>query len=157
MTDTEEGRSSLLDADEYTRWLDQARATLKSASSDLTAGDYNWSCFKAQQAAEYGVKGLLYGLGEAAFGHSIVSLLERLEAAGLDVEDELESAARQLDRHYIPTRYPNAHAEGSPFRYYERRDSESAIDRARVLIAFVEDAWTELQAASGSEESNEEA
>ncbi|MBS1252639.1 MAG: hypothetical protein MAG451_01680 [Anaerolineales bacterium] len=155
MTDTEEGRSFLLDADEYTRWLDQARDTLDSAGNDLTAGDYNWSCFKAQQAAEYGVKGLLYGLGEAAFGHSVVSLLERLGAIGFDVEDELESAARQLDRHYIPTRYPNAHAEGSPFRYYERSDAESAIERAQMLLAFVQSAWAELQTASGQEEDEE--
>jgi len=51
------------DKDEYERWLRQAKDTLESAEEDLKNHRFNWSCFKAQQAAEYAVKGLLYGLG----------------------------------------------------------------------------------------------
>ena len=40
---------------------------------------YNWCCFKAQQAAEYAVKGLLYGFGIMAYGHSVMNLVGRVK------------------------------------------------------------------------------
>jgi len=54
---------SIFDQEEYRRWMKQAEATLSSAKRDKDYGDYNWCCFKAQQAAEFAVKGLLYGVG----------------------------------------------------------------------------------------------
>ncbi|MEM2950957.1 MAG: HEPN domain-containing protein [Nitrososphaeria archaeon] len=70
---------SIYDKDEYERWVKQADATLASAKRDRDAGDYNWSCFKAQQSAEFAVKGLLYGLGFSPVGHSILKLLGEIE------------------------------------------------------------------------------
>lgn len=65
----------VFDKKEYERWLKQAKHTLDSAEEDLNNQRFDWSCFKAQQAAEYAVKGLLYGLGSIPIGHSILRLL----------------------------------------------------------------------------------
>ena len=131
------GDKLISDVSEYDRWLRQARSTLLSAGRDREAGDYNWSCFKAQQAAEFALKGLLYGIGVSAVGHSLLRLLGDLERRGVEV-DEVKGCSRILDRHYIPARYPNAHAEGAPFEFYDASTAEEAIECARRMIGFVE-------------------
>ena len=67
--------SFMLDEAEYTRWINSSRKTLNSALGDLERDDYNWTCFKAQQAADLAIKALLHGLGLSAYGHSISRLL----------------------------------------------------------------------------------
>jgi len=126
------------DREEYERWLRQAEDTLESAEEDLRNRRFNWSCFKAQQAAEYAVKGLLYGLGSIPVGHSLLRLVGRLKNRGVDVGEGLKHA-RLLDRHYIPTRYPNAHPEGAPFEYYDQETADEALRSARELFRIVED------------------
>jgi len=37
---------------EALRWIRQADKDLGSAKNSLKAGDYEWSCFQAQQSAE---------------------------------------------------------------------------------------------------------
>ena len=64
----------MLGYEEYSRWMTTSKETLDSARGNLSRGDYNWSCFKAQQAVEFAVKALLYGLGEPPYGHSVVYL-----------------------------------------------------------------------------------
>ncbi|GBC84563.1 hypothetical protein HRbin11_00994 [bacterium HR11] len=49
--------------EEARRWLDQARADLKTARDCLKDGDYYASAFFAQQASEKALKGFLYGQG----------------------------------------------------------------------------------------------
>lgn len=73
----------LFDDEEFTRWLKQASHTLNSAQRDAEAGDYAWACFKAQQAAEFGIKALLRGFGLSAVGHSILALLRQAGREGL--------------------------------------------------------------------------
>ncbi|MEM3891677.1 MAG: HEPN domain-containing protein [Nitrososphaerales archaeon] len=126
------------DREEYERWIKQAKDTLESAEEDMGNRRFNWSCFKAQQAAEYAVKGLLYGLGSIPAGHSILGLLGRLKRRGVDVGDCLKHA-RLLDRHYIPTRYPNAHPEGAPYEYYDEEAAKEALRSAREILKLVEE------------------
>lgn len=38
--------------------------------------------------------------------------------------EELVNKAKELDRNYIPARYPNFHPEGAPMDYYTRKDAE---------------------------------
>ena len=40
---------SLLDEEEYLRWVEMARRPLRSVERDLMGGDYNWACFKAHK------------------------------------------------------------------------------------------------------------
>ena len=55
-----------------------------------------------------------------------------------------EPAAR-LARHYIPARYPDAHASGSPSSHYTEADAAQAGADARRLLAAVDAAWSALQ------------
>jgi HEPN domain-containing protein len=125
----------ITDKEECKRWLEQAENTLQSAEKDKQAGDYNWCCFKAQQAAEFALKGLLYGIGVSAVGHSLLKLLGELEKRGFRTS-EITRDARILDRHYIPTRYVNAHAEGAPFEFYDLPTAEEALKSARKIVDF---------------------
>jgi len=138
----------VLDVAEYSRWLKTAKSTLKSAEGDLERGDYSWACFKAQQAAEFAVKALLYGLGLPAHGHSISGLLAKAPSS-LHVSEGLIQRAKTLDKLYIPTRYPNAWAEGSPEDYYTVKDAEEAICCAKEVVSWVEASWRSLRKEGG--------
>lgn len=127
-----------VDREEYQRWLGQAEHTLASARRDLSASDFDWACFKAQQAAEYVLKALLRALGNAAVGHSLVKLAETLQAqAGVAIPEPLWQAARTLDRHYIPPRYPDAYPSGMPYEFYDAPTAGAAIDAAQRMLEFV--------------------
>lgn len=117
--------------------MEQAKNTFQSATRDKETGDYNWCCFKAQQAAEFAVKGLLYGIGLSAVRSSLLKLLGDLERKGIKVE--VKGYARTLDRHYIPTRYVNAHPEGAPFEFYDLSTAEEALECASKIIKFIKE------------------
>jgi HEPN domain-containing protein len=114
----------------------QADHTYKSAINDKNNKDFNWCCFKSQQAAEFAIKALLYGLGLTPFGHSLIRLLNEVRNAGIDPSSVL-SCARLLDRHYVPARYPNSYSTGSPFEYYDDATADEALKCAKLIIDFV--------------------
>jgi HEPN domain-containing protein len=66
----------LADVEEYKRWIGQAERTFELIDADIEYGGYSWACFRAQQAAEFAVKALLYLFGIPAFGHEISKLLK---------------------------------------------------------------------------------
>ena len=134
--------TSLLDEGEYSRWMKSAKRTLESAAGDAARGDFNWACFKAQQAAGFAAKALLHGVGIPAYGHSVARLLGEAE---VEVPSDVIQAAKTLDKYYVPTRYPNAWAEGTPEDYYTDRDAGEAIKAAKAVIEFVEGAWKSLR------------
>jgi HEPN domain-containing protein len=116
-------------------WLRQA--DLEHAQSALENGDYEWSCFAAQQAAEKAVKGLFYHLHGDPWGHSLLALMEGLpDTTRPFVMPELLDSARALDKHYILTRYPNGFAQGAPTDYYTKRDAEDSIGHAKSILSF---------------------
>jgi HEPN domain-containing protein len=49
----------------------------------------------------------------------VTGLLENLPGEMRPSED-LMDAAKELDKAYIPTRYPNAHPQGAPYEYYTK-------------------------------------
>ncbi len=116
-------------------WFSQAERDLQHARHALEAGYYEWACFASQQAAEKAVKALFQRLGAEARGHSVLGLLESLPS-DLAVSGQMRDLARALDRHYIGTRYPNAHPEGAPHRYYTREDADVAIRAAEDILRF---------------------
>lgn len=124
-------------AERHADWFRQAKRDLEHAERSLEAGDYEWACFAAQQAGEKAVKALYQKLGADAWGHSITGLLQSLPA-DLQPPEELLDVARELDKFYIPPRYPNAHPGGAPMDYYTRVEAERAIGYAQRVIIFCE-------------------
>ncbi len=134
----------MLDEKEFDRWIAMSQDTLKSAENDLKNDFFNWACFKAQQAAEFSIKALIYGIGYRRGGHSITALLKSLSDA-IDIPERIFDLARSLDKLYIPTRYPDAWSEGSPKDYYSYSECEEAIKKSREFIEWVLKTWESLK------------
>jgi HEPN domain-containing protein len=116
-------------------WLDQAQGDLAHARHVAEAGFFDWACFSAQQAAEKAVKAALQRHGADVWGHSVVDLLNAL-AEVADVPPHLLDQALELDKAYIPTRYPDAHPSGSPRRRYTRSEAERLVPYAANILSF---------------------
>jgi HEPN domain-containing protein len=128
-----------------TRWADgyaQARHDLGQATASAEAGRYDWACFAAHQAAEKAVKALHLRHGQEAWGHVVARLLSALPDP-VAAPSDLIDAGRVLDTFYIPTRYPDSHAEGPSFGLHGRLQGEEALRRAGDVIAFVAEALAE--------------
>jgi HEPN domain-containing protein len=116
-------------------WLNQSRRDLELARHAVAGGFHEWACFASHQAAEKCVKALVAGLGGEAHGHAIVAVVSGLPRPEQFSPDLLE-AARRLDRHYVPTRYPYGFDRGAPRDYYTAQDSSAAIKDAEAIIKF---------------------
>jgi HEPN domain-containing protein len=115
-------------------WLAQAERDLRHAERSRSAGEHEWACFAAHQAAEKAVKALHLHLGQEAWGHVVARLLSELPVS---VPEGLVERARVLDNFYVPSRYPNSHTEGAPFEHYGPLQSEEAIAHAGAILGFV--------------------
>ncbi len=104
-------------------WLDEAQGDLDHAQNDVQGGFYNWACFSAQQAAEKAIKAVFQRMGAEAWGHSVADLLKELSKKH-EIPGELSDNALELDKAYIPTRYPNAHPSGSAKKPIYKKRSE---------------------------------
>ncbi len=116
-------------------WLKQAEWDLQAAKDSAAKGHHEWAAFQAQQGAEKAVKALVQSLHGAVRGHGIGEILRQLPA-GIEVPQAIFQAAVELDRAYIPPRYPNAFASGSPRDYYNEKSSRELIGYARQTLEF---------------------
>jgi HEPN domain-containing protein len=123
----------------YKDWFRQAEADLRHARHALEDGDYEWSCFAAQQAAEKALKALFQRLGMDAWGHTLTALIGNLPVETILPSKTLINYARILDKHYIPTRYPNGFASGAPTDFYTEGEANEAIHYAEAILEFCRD------------------
>ena len=124
-------------ASRHQDWFNQGKRDAELARWCIEGGHYEWACFAAQQAAEKALKAVFQKLGGDAWGHSVTDLLKALPSSHA-VETQLLNAARELDRHYIPARYPNSHPAGAPFEHYMQGEAVRAVSNAESIIAFCE-------------------
>lgn len=118
-------------------WFAQAEKDLEFAAQALETGRHEWACFVAQQAAEKAVKAVFQKVGGEAWGHSVADLLDLL-AKEYPRAAEFHAAALELDKAYIPTRYPDAHVSGAPFNRYTSAEAERLIKHADRILRFCE-------------------
>ncbi|MCS7098454.1 MAG: HEPN domain-containing protein [Candidatus Methanomethyliaceae archaeon] len=124
---------------EALRWFNEALWDFETAEILHREKRFNAAVFYFHQAAEKACKALLYYMNEAPWGHSIRELLLRyFNRIGENPNQELMSYARELDRHYIPSRYPNAHPSGTPHEAYDEEVSKRALNAAERVLKFVE-------------------
>ena len=131
----------MVDEEEFRRWREEADRALEGAHAQAERQLYNWACFLCEQSAQLAVKALLHGLGKGPWGHDLDELVRLLGEAGLDISPEIEAAATRLGRHYIPARYPDAHAAGSPGRHYRQSDWDQARADTSSLLKVVDGLW----------------
>lgn len=140
------GADRPLDEDERDRWRAEADRALQAARVQEAAGLHNWACFAAEQAAQLALKALLHGVGAAPWGHDLVRLGDLVNEKELALDPDVADAVRRLARHYIPSRYPDAHASGTVAEHYGASDASSAIEDAELVLAFADRIWSELHA-----------
>lgn len=124
-------------------WFEQGEADLRAAELSASGGANEWACFQSQQAGEKALKALLYGRGfTSIITHSLRRLVRECEALDSSFR-ALGDAARLLDQHYIPTRYPNGlDEEMPPTRYYEKGDADACLQSARSILERVKPFFT---------------
>ncbi len=98
---------------------------------------FNMACFMGQQAAEKALKAFLYFRGaEDVWGHSLIDLCEDAKLFEMFF-DIVKSDARQLDKYYEMTRYPNYLPGVIPSEAFERVDADRAMELAQIVVDFV--------------------
>jgi len=107
-----------------------------AAGDSLRLGHYEWSSFQAQQAAEKAAKALLRFYNHEARGHSVLHLLTKAREWE-EVHQEVLAAARELDKHYVQSRYPNDFPEGFPAEFYDEDTARRSLEHADKVISFV--------------------
>ncbi|MBS7645981.1 HEPN domain-containing protein [Candidatus Bathyarchaeota archaeon] len=124
--------------EEGERWLDQAKADLKTARDCLRDGNYYACAFFSQQSAEKALKGFLYSKGyRALITHSVVELLEESSSLSANFKRFNEEGV-ELDRHYIGSRHPNLYPKGPAYKYYTRGIAERCASYAESILREVE-------------------
>jgi HEPN domain-containing protein len=125
---------------EARRWFQQAGYDLQATRWNIKGGFYNTACFLAQQAGEKALKSFLYYQGArrtALFTHSLVEMV--LEGKKqLKKLEGLVDPGRELDLHYIPSRYPNGIPSGYPHQFYGKKMADQALTSAEKIVATIQ-------------------
>jgi len=125
-------------------WIRQAAKDLEHSKRSVDLGDYEWACFSAQQATEKAVKALYQSIHIEAWGHAVSKLLNDIQGK-TKVPPALIEKAKELDKHYIPPRYPTFHSEGAPMDYYTKAEAQRAVEYADEIIKFCKSKIPESQ------------
>lgn len=122
------------------RWLRRLDADLKAARDSLEDGNYEWSCFQSQQAAEKALKAYLYENGYTSIMTHLLKELVKECSKHDQIFLSIMSEAKHLDMYYIPTRYPNGlGGDLTPSEFYEKEDAERCISYAESILKTVKE------------------
>ncbi len=116
-------------------WLRQAEAELQAAKDLLAHGHWFWCCFTCQQAAEKAIKAVGEHFRQHLIEHELILLLDELQAFTA-IPENVHQACARLNRHYIPTRYPNAFDRGAPVDKFFEQDAREAVQDAEMVLEF---------------------
>lgn len=118
--------------EEARRWLAQAEHDLKTAKVLLQNDVYDFSAFAAFQCAEKALKAAYVHVKNELppKTHELMALAKAVGA------DETIEAARELNPHFVQSRYPDA-ANGVPFETYSRHIARRCVARAEKVFEWV--------------------
>jgi HEPN domain-containing protein len=126
---------------EARRWFQQAYYDLEATRWNIQGGFFDTACFLAQQASEKALKALLYYQGSrraALLTHSLVEMVRETGKKTATMTDLLDQA-RELDLHYIPSRYPNGIPSGYPHQFYGKKVADQALASAEKIFSTIRD------------------
>ena len=115
--------------------MKQGQRDVEHARRVLECGDFEWACFAAQQGAEKVVRSVFQKLGKETSGHAVSFLIKALPKV-YETNHTILEAAKKLDKHYIPSRYPTSFPQGAPFEYYTEGEASHAIEDAARIVAY---------------------
>ena len=122
-------------AERSSDWLRQAESDLRHARNARADGDHDWAAFASHQAAEKAIKAVFQKAHLDAWGHTLSLLLASLPEDRRP-DQPLIDRAKELDKHYIPTRYPNGFERGAPVDFYTAKEADQAIANAEAVLEF---------------------
>lgn len=126
---------------EANRWFQQAYYDLQATRWNIQGRFFNTACFLAQQAGEKALKSFLYYNGArrtALLTHSLFEMVREGQKYLGDLTDLLDQA-RDLDFHYIPSRYPNGLPSGYPHDFYTKKIADQALRSAEKIFSTIQD------------------
>jgi HEPN domain-containing protein len=119
------------------RWLNQAKNDLEAAKWNSKGKFYAHACFLSQQAAEKALKAYLYSIGKRKIiTHSTYTLAKEC-AQENNAFSSILSICAELDKHYIPSRYPNGLPDSTPSEVYLKQDAEVSINNSQKILDFI--------------------
>ncbi|MFH0964161.1 MAG: HEPN domain-containing protein [Planctomycetota bacterium] len=118
-------------------WFKQAQRDLEHVRHSIKAGDFEWACFAAQQAAQKAANAVLQKHEGEKRVYSVTMLLEAGPKGG-ELPAGVADAAKSLDKHYIQARYPNSFAEGTPGDFYTDAEAKKALTDAEAVLKHCE-------------------
>lgn len=124
-------------------WFNQAKRDLENAKYEFDGGFFDFSCFLSQQAADMALKSLYQRMSVEAFGHSITGLIQRFPLTD-NFDEKLLDEAKELDKAYISTRYPDSIPEGSPFMIYSAEEARRLMIYAGHILKRSEDILSKI-------------
>jgi len=111
---------------EVMAWLEKAEWDLENAQLMYNNKRWSTSAYHAHQSAEKASKALLFSIGKTPWGHVISVLLADYLQTAQEVRIDLVDCAKDLDRHYIPARYPFGSMDIPPHKLYTKKVAEEA-------------------------------
>ena len=121
-------------SEDYKNWLNEAKWDLETSEILKNQKRYNSCAFFAQQAVEKLLKSALLFYNESPWGHLTRELVIRFDKIfNLDLSSLVHHAS-ELDLHYIPSRYPNAHPNSAPHEVYDEIIAQKTIENANIIF-----------------------
>jgi HEPN domain-containing protein len=126
------------------KWLEEAINDYEMGNILLNSNKFNGAVFHYQQAVEKSLKACLYYSDQQPWGHSILKLIQDLVDAGDESFKRFTNYAREIDRHYTTTRYPDALPNLSPKEAYDKEVSMEIKMKVEEMLSFIKTKLKEL-------------
>lgn len=132
----------------YKTWISEAWNDYGAGKILTITRKYNLASFHFAQAAEKAIKALLHYIGENPWGHEIFNLLLELEKKGSTIPDNLKMYAKELEKAYFESRYPELTLTTGPKDSFKRCDAREFQKKAIEIMNFIETEKARLRGQS---------